>query len=452
MSQQDQVVEEIKKSGARKVKVAIADVDGVLRGKYIHVDKFLSAVESGFGFCNVVFGWDMADVCYENDVKYTGWHSGYPDAAVQLDLNTFRRVPWDGNVPFFLGDFVDAGGGPLGVCPRQTLKRVIKNAAAKGYKGKFALEFEFFNFKEDPDSLNEKGFRNMQPLTPGMFGYSLLRAGLNRDYFNAILDDLTAFGVPVEGLHTETGPGVFEAAVQYSDALEAADRAILFKTGLKEIAYRFGIIPTFMARWSNDYPGSSGHIHQSVWNDAGNLFHDENDPDKMSDVFRSYIAGQMKLLPELLPCLAPTINSFKRLVEGYWAPTRVNWGLDNRTCGLRVIPGSSKSTRLETRVAGADVNPYLGVAAAFAAGIYGIENKLELPAGPVRGNGYKDESAPKLPASLEEAADRMYNSAVARELLGDDFVEHFTSSRQWEVQQYRQAVTGWELERYFEII
>ncbi len=451
MSQIPPVIEAIQKSGARKVRVAITDVDGVLRGKYIHIDKFLSAVESGFGFCNVVLGWDVADVCYDES-KYTGWFSGYPDAQVRLDLNSFRRLPWDRDVPFFLGDFVDAAGAPLGVCPRQTLKRVIARAAEKGYVGKFALEFEFYNFKENPVSLREKNFANLQPLSPGMFGYSLLRAGLNGDYFNAIFDELGTGGVPIEGLHTETGPGVIEAAIQYSEALEAADRATVFKTGVKEIAYRFGIMPTFMARWNNALPGASGHIHQSLWKDDVNLFHDAGDPGRMSDPFRSYIAGQLKLLPELLPCFAPTVNSFKRLVEGFWAPTRANWGIENRTCALRVIPGvEKKMTRVETRVGGADLNAYLAIAAAFASGLYGIEHELELPA-PVEGNAYRDESAIRLPATLDEAARKMYSSAVARELLGDAFVEHFATSRLWEWRQSQAAVTGWELERYFEII
>jgi glutamine synthetase len=285
-----------------------------------------------------------------------------------------------------------------------------------------------------------------------MFGYSLLRAGQNQPFFNAIMDELGAFRVPIEGLHTETGPGVFEAAILYSDALEAADRAILFKTSLKEIGARFGIMPSFMAKWNDKLPGSSGHIHQSLWHDGKNAFYDERDPHKMSATFRHFLAGQMHCIPEILPFFAPTINSYKRLVEGAWAPTKVNWGFDNRTVAFRVIPGSSKSTRLETRVPGADVNPYLAVAAALASGLYGIEKKLELPAGPVLGNGYRDESATKLPSNLLEAATRLGESKIAREIFGEAFVEHFVNTRLWEWRQYQTAVSSWELERYFEII
>jgi glutamine synthetase len=447
------ILEELKQSDVKKVKVAVTDIDGVLRGKYIHRDKFLSATENGFGFCNVVLGWDSSDVCYDN-VRYTGWHTGYPDAQVKLDLSTYRTVPWDGGVPFFLGEFVgNDGQTPLEICPRQLLKKVIQRAHDMGFVAACGLEFEWFNFKETPQSLREKGFVRPEPITPGMFGYSLLRAGQNQPFFNAIMDELGEFRVPIEGLHTETGPGVFEAAILYSDALEAADRAVLFKASVKDIGARFGIMPSFMAKWNDKLPGSSGHIHQSLWDRQDkNAFYDERDPNKMSATFRHYLAGQMHGLPEILPFYAPTVNSYKRLVEGAWAPTKVNWGLDNRTTALRVIAAGPKSTRLETRVSGADVNPYLAVAAALASGLYGIEKKLELPAGPVHGNGYRDESATRLPGTLYEAATRLGESSIAREIFGESFVEHFANTRLWEWRQYQAAVSSWELERYFEII
>jgi glutamine synthetase len=268
------------------------------------------------------------------------------------------------------------------------------------------------------------------------------------------MDELRLFDVPIEGLHTETGPGVFEAAILYSEALEAADRAVLFKTGVKEIGYRFGILPSFMAKWNTQLPGCSGHLHQTLWDLKGdkNLFYQEKDPHRMSPLFKSYLAGQMECLPEILPFFAPTINSYKRLVEGYWAPTRVTWGIDNRTVAFRVIPGSSKSTRLETRVPGSDVNSYLAVAAALASGLYGVQNKLELKRPPVSGSGYQDTSAVRLPRTLQEATDRLSESRVARELFGEAFVDHFVTTRRWEWKQFQDSVTSWELQRYFEII
>jgi glutamine synthetase len=447
------VLELVQAHAQPKVKVAVTDIDGVLRGKYLAKEKFLAAAKGGFGFCNVVLGWDSGDVCYD-DVSYTGWHTGYPDAHVRLDLDTCRQVPWDGSVPFFLGEFVEANGiTPLDLCPRQLLRKVIARAQGLGFSAACGVEFEWFNFRETPQSWAAKGYVRPEPITPGMFGYSILRAGQNRPFVNAIIDELGAFGVPIEGLHTETGPGVYEAAILYSDALEAADRAVLFKTSVKEIGARFGIMPSFMAKWNEKLPGCSGHIHQSLWGASGeNAFFDGRDPNRMSDTFRSYIAGQIALMPELVALWAPTINSYKRLVEGAWAPTRANWGIDNRTTALRAIPGSAKSTRLETRVPGSDVNPYLAVAAALAAGLYGVERKLELGAAPVPGNGYADQSSAKLPSSLREAAARLHESAAARELFGDAFVEHFAKTRLWECRQHERAVSSWELERYFEII
>jgi glutamine synthetase len=287
-----------------------------------------------------------------------------------------------------------------------------------------------------------------------MFGYSLLRLNQDHPFVNALFDELAAFRVPLEGLHTETGPGVLEAAILYSAPVEAGDRAVLFKTGAKEIGHRFGVLPTFMAKWNADLPGCSGHIHQSLWDRdrRTNLFHDESAPHRMSALFRSYVAGQMRGMAELLPFFAPTVNSYKRLVEGAWAPTKVNWGVDNRTTALRVIPGSAKSTRLETRVNGSDTNPYLALAAALASGLHGIEHKLELPSGPVTGSGYQDQTAPTLPRTLAEATLRLERSELARELFGADMVEHFVATRRWEWRQYCKAVTNWEMARYFEII
>src|SRR5678816_4162711 len=240
----------------------------------------------------------------------------------------------------------------------------------------------------------------------------------------------------------------------YSDILEAADRAVLFKTAVKEIAYKHGIIATFMAKISETLPGCGGHVHQSLWNikSGKNHFYDEKDKMKMSDVMRSYIAGQLYCLPHILPLFAPTVNSYKRLVEGGWAPTTLTWGVDNRTVALRIIPGSSDSCRLETRVIGSDVNPYLAMAGCLAAGLYGIKNKLELTQPATTGNGYRDNTHGTLPKTLMEATQQMKNSAVAKELLGEKFTNHFVQTREWEWRQHLKAVTDWEYKRYFEII
>jgi glutamine synthetase len=445
----------VRAAGAAKVKVACSDIDGILRGKYLHIDKFLGAAEphpkGGFGFCDVVFGWDSSDQCYDN-TQVTGWQHGFPDALARLDLDTARNVPWDDGVPFFLGEFVNADGTPYPICPRQTLKRVLKRAEQLGVLPMAGFEFEWFNFQETPDSWAAKKGVNPTPLTPGMFGYSLLRMNQNRGFFNALQDQMAAFKVPIEGLHTETGPGVYEAAIAFSGALEQADRAILFKTGAKEIGARFSIMPSFMAKWSAAYPGCSGHIHQSLSDGKTNLFHDAGNPRRMSKLFESYLAGQVACMMDFAPLIWPTINSYKRLVDGFWAPVKPTWGIDNRTASFRVIAATPKSTRLETRCPGADVNPYLAMAAVIAAGLHGVEKGLKLTTPPITGTNEGAENVARAPRTLVETTRVFRESRVARDWLGDTFVDHFAATREWEWRQWLDGVTDWELKRYFEII
>ena len=447
----EHILNEVRNSSHNKIKVAITDIDGVLRGKLMRKDKFLSAVEGGFGFCDVVFGWDSSDVAYDN-ATYTGWHTGYPDAQARIDLSTFRLVPWEDDVPFFLADFVNAEEKPLGVCPRSLLKTVKAKSEKMGYKPFFSQEFEWFNFAETPDDLHAKGFTHPQPLTPGMFGYSLLRSSQEKEYFNAIFEYMDQFDVPIEGLHTETGPGVYEAAIMYGDILLSADRAVLFKGGIKEIAHEYGVIPTFMAKITPTLPGCSGHIHQSLWDEKKNLFSDAKGNKGMSKLMESYMAGQLACLPYILPMIAPTINSYKRLVEGAWAPTTLTWAVDNRTVALRSLPAGSTSCRLETRVVGSDTNPYLAMSACLAAGLYGIENKLKLELPETIGNGYADAGAGTLPKNLWDATQAMKNSDIPTQLFGEEFVNHFVSTREWEWREFSKAVTDWETKRYFEVI
>ena len=441
----------VRKSGVHKVKVACSDIDGILRGKYLHKDKFEGAADDGFGFCDVVFGWDVGDSPYDN-ATVTGWQHGFPDALARLDLDTHRNVPWDGGIDFFLGEFINTDGTPYAVCPRQTLKRVLARAEKLGFQVMTGMEFEWFNFVETPQSWAAKKGVGPETLTPGMFGYSLLRVNQNREYFNAIMDEMQAFRVPIEGLHTETGPGVYEAALCFSEALEQADRAILFKTGAKEIGARFGIMPSFMAKWNAQLPGCSGHIHQSLSDGKANQFYGADSPRKMSPLFESYLAGQVAHLMEFAPMFWPTINSYKRLVDGFWAPVKPTWGIDNRTASFRVIAGSPKSTRLETRCPGSDVNPYLAMAAVIAAGIYGVEKGLKLTAPPITGTNQGAEDIARAPRTLDATTRNFRNSTIAREMLGDTFVEHFAATRDWEYRQWLDGVTDWELKRYFEII
>jgi glutamine synthetase len=448
-----EIIEFVKEHPSGKVKIAFSDIDGILRGKYMASEKFISVVESGTGFCDVIFGWDANDAAYDN-AGFTGWHTGYPDAPARIDLTTFRKIPWEHDIPFFLGELTDKQGGPSYVCPRQLVKKVLQQAKGMGFVPYFSQEFEWYNFEETPQSVHDKQYKDLKPLTPGMFGYSILRSSLKNAFFTDLFDMLKKFNVPLEGLHTETGPGTYEAAIAFSGIQEASDRATLFKSAVKEIAYRHGIMATFMAKISEHLPGCGGHVHQSLCDgeNNSNLFYDDKDEQNMSAMMKSYIAGQLFCLPHILPMFAPTINSYKRLVEGAWAPTTLTWGIDNRTVALRVLSGSKRSCRLETRVIGSDVNPYLAMAACLASGLYGIRKGMELKQHVTIGNGYLDYSNGTLPRTLDEATQLMKKSDVAKEILGEEFVKHFTQTREWEWRQHLKAVTDWEYKRYFEII
>ncbi len=447
------IIQKVKDSESQKVKIAIVDIDGILRGKYIHKKKFLESVEENIGICDVVFGWDSGDVSYNNS-EITGWHTGYPDARAALDINTFREIPWENDTPFFIADFNEHEVYANETCSRSLLKKIAKECDELGYRPMFAQEFEWFNFQGTPGEINSAGFDKLSPITPGMFGYSVLRTSLNSDFVHHLIDGLEAFGIPLEGMHTETGPGVFEAAVLYDDILAGADKAVLFKSSVKEIAYRHNMVASFMAKWNSSLPGCGGHIHQSLWNKEGtnNLFFNKDNKNNISKVLEQYIAGQLLCLPEILPMFAPTVNSYKRIGQGDWAPANATWGIDNRTTAVRVIQGKSKSARIESRVPGADTNPYLAMAAALASGLYGIKNKLELKTPQTFGSGYNMDKAVVLPKNLKDATRKMANSKIANELFGKDFIGHFTRTREWEWMQFEKQVTDWELKRYFEII
>ena len=447
-----EIVQQLQESNTQKVKLAVADIDGVLRGKLMSFDKFKTIAAKGFGFCDVVMGWDVADSAYDNS-QFTGWHTGYPDATALIDINTLRRIPWEMDIPFFLADLSDKQGAPLDICPRNLLKKIIQQSEALGLSPYFSQEFEWFNFKKHATEVATTAPSPHQHLTTGMFGYSLLRSSQQQEYFHDLFDLLTRFDVPIEGLHTETGPGVYEAAIVYGPVLAAADRAVCFKMGVKEIASRHNIIASFMAKFNGSLPGCSGHIHQSLWttDQQQNLFYADN-ATGISEMMEHYIAGQLFCLPHILPMFAPTVNSYKRLTEGAWAPTTVTWGIDNRTTALRALPAGANSTRLETRVVGSDANPYLAMAGCLAAGLYGIKNKLALQVDATNGNGYTDKKNGVLAATLWDATQLMKNSTLATELFGKAFVDHFTGTREWEWRQFSKSVTDWELQRYFEII
>jgi glutamine synthetase len=439
----------IDSKGIDTIKIGVFDIDGVMRGKYMARDKFASALESGFGFCDVIFGWDSNDQLYDNSTV-TGWHTAFPDAAVRVLPQTMRLMPEENNMPLFLAEFT---GHMESVCPRGTLRRVLKRASDMGYGVSAAIEYEFFMFEETPQSVRDKNYRNLNNLTPGFFGYSMLRSGLKAELYHDLLKLARDMDMEIEGLHTETGPGVLEAALRVDEALAMADKAALFKTFTKIFSQRRGLMACFMAKWSRDWPGQSGHIHLSLQKGGKGIFRDEKKEHGISDEMRWFIGGQQALMPELLAMVACTVNSYTRLIPGFWAPTESTWGVENRTCALRAIPGSAKSQRVEYRIAAADINPYIALSAALGAGLWGIENRIE-PDPAITGNSYEKKHPAKrqLPRTLWDAAQRLKASKAARSLFGDTFVEHYAGTREWEEREHRKAVTDWQLQRYFEII
>lgn len=446
----------VKDSGLTHIKIGMSDIDGIMRGKYLRHDKFLGALTSGMAFCDVVMGWDSNDAMYDN-VRFTGWHTAYPDAEVRIDPASCRRLPLEKNADgremlLFLAEF---DGRAAEVCPRRLLERVVEKARDMGVEAFAALEYEFFMFNETPKSVREKNYRNLETWTPGNFGYSVLRSTVNSDFYAQLIDMAEKMDMPIEGLHTETGPGVLEAAIAYDEIARAADKGFLFKTFTKALAEQHSLMATFMAKWSHDLPGQSGHIHLSLRDrqSGRNLFHDKSQPYGMSATQRHFVAGLQRYLPEFMAMYAQTINSYSRLVPGYWAPLNATWAIENRTTALRVIPGSEKSQRVEVRIGSADANPYLALAAALGSGLAGIEQELE-PEPMVTGNAYAQTFPEhlRLPATLWDAAQRLRQSETARALFGAPFVEHFAATREWEEREFRRHVTDWELKRYFEII
>ena len=442
------------------VKVAITDIDGVLRGKYMHVDKFIKSSEKGFGFCDVIFGWDSNDELYElrnvsEDELFTGWHTGFPDVKTSIVVESGRLNPFEENIPFFLAELSDEE-----VCPRGILNKILGLMENEGIKSKSAFEYEFFLFDETPHSVREKKFSNLKNFTPGMYGYSILRNSVHSDLYNKLLNLCAEMDLPLEGLHTETGPGVIEAAIMVDHSINAADKAVLFKTFSKVLFQKNDQIANFMAKWSDKYPGQSGHIHASLQDlDGQSLFSTKEEA--LPKTLLYFVGGLQKYMREFAVMIAPTVNSYKRLCPGAWAPINMTWGIENRTTAFRVIQGDSASQRVENRLPGADSNPYLALAATLGAGLLGIKEEIE-PSAETVGGAYelKLERKYQVPSDLGEAAKLFKNSDPAKDLFGEKFVNHFANSRIWEFEEYQKSksliesssISLWELERYFEII
>jgi len=382
---------------------------------------------------------------------------GFPDLKARIDFRSLRFLGTDPEKPTVLINFLNPEGDlPFPACPRSTLISVLNGLEACGIKAKCGVELEWYNYHETSKSLVEKNFIGLDPITTGSFGYSVTRPFANKQFWNDLMEKSQNSGIELECFHCETGPGVLEAALNYCDALEAADRGQIFKTLVKQVGFKYGITPSFMAKPAKNLPGCGGHLHVSLWSIDGNsnLFASSG---SMSITMQHFVAGVLDCISDLMPFFAPNVNSYKRLDLKYWAPVVIGWGYDSRLVAVRVIQSDHpKSSRIEFRVPGSDLNVYYAVAALLAAGHYGIQKELPLPKELDLSQVRNIESHPGLkllPRSLKEAVDRMMTStSKARLLFGNELVETFGMTRLHECRLFEEAITDWERSRYLEIL
>ena len=444
------------------VKIGAADIEGVYRGKRVAAKHFLNSLEEGFAQCDVLFGWDIGEVVLPN-LKFSNWERGFADIVMKPDLSTFALTPWEEHVATCVCDLWTEHGEPVSISPRYVLQRVVERARALGFEALAAAELEFRFFRETQVSLRDKDFGpHLTPLNPGFNCYAISQASADDHLLGRIARMMRDSGIEIEGYNREHGPGMYEMNIRYADAVAAGDKTMLFKTGVKELCHQMELTASFMAKWNDQEDGSSGHSHLSLWDRQGerNAFWDEGAPDHMSQTMRHFLAGVLDKMPECMVLYAPVINSYKRYVEGTWAPLNTTWGMDNRTCAVRVINVNRGAIRIENRAPGADANFYLVFAATLASGLYGIEHELALPER-LDGNAYDAATVARalerghirpLARNLSAATDLLEQSELAREYFGEDFVEHFVATRRWEVSEYDKAVTNWDRHRYLELI
>jgi glutamine synthetase len=423
------------------VVTAFTDMQGRLVGKREHGRYFLEeTAEHGLEGCNYLLALDM-DMDPQPGYAMASWERGYGDFHLLPDLGTLRRIPWLEGTALVLCDVAWEDGSPVVASPRQVLRTQVERVRAAGLEPMFASELEFYLLKESYAEANAKHYRDLTPSVPYILDYHVLATTYDEPLLRQIRNGMVAAGIPIESSKGEAWPGQQEVNFRYGDALTTADRHVVYKNGAKEIAHLNGCSITFMAKPDHTWIGNSCHLHASLWRDGENAFAGE------SELFRRFLAGWIACARELALFLAPNINSYKRFAAGSWAPTTLAWGHDNRTCGFRIV-GDGRGQRVETRIPGGDVNPYLAFAALIAAGLHGIENGLELPP-PLEGNAYESD-AERFPATLREAVDALERGTVARAALGNDVVDHYLNYGRTEQRLFDEAVTCYERERLFE--
>ena len=431
--------------------VAFADMAGQLIGKRFHADHFLSSAHEETHACCYLLANDI-DMEPVPGYAAASWSQGYGDFTLKPDMATLRRIPWLEATALVLADVVDHHSHEdIPHSPRGMLKTQIARLARMGMKPMLASELEFYLFDESYEAIHAKGYRD--PKTAGYYieDYHIFQTTKEEPVMRAIRNGLHGAGIPVENSKGEWGPGQEEINVRYAEALVMADRHVIIKNACKEIAYKAGKAITFMAKWRYDLAGSSSHVHASLWDIEGRkpLFYDPTARHGMSTLMRQFLAGQLAYARDITFFLAPCINSYKRFQAGTFAPTRALWSLDNRTAGFRLCGADSKAIRAECRIGGADLNPYLAFAALLAAGLKGIEDKLELEP-PFVGDAYASDRQREIPKTLREATDALHGSLLLREAFGDATIDHYVHAAEWEQFEYDRRITDWELKRGFE--
>jgi glutamine synthetase len=438
----DQLRTDVETGAVDTVIAAFTDMQGRLMGKRLDAEFFLEELDAGHEVegCNYLLALEM-EMDPVPGYAMASWERGYGDFGLQPDLGSLRRIPWHEATALVLCDVQWHDGSPVAASPRQVLKAQLEKAAALGYEAMFGSELEFFLFRESYEQAHATHFRDLTPSVPYILDYHILASGYDEPFMRAVRTAMKAAGLKVESSKGEAWPGQHEINFRFADALKAADDHVIYKTGAKEIAHQCGMSVTFMAKPDHRGVGSSCHIHSSLWRDGSATFAGE------SEVFEQYLAGQIACASELAIFFAPTINSYKRYAAASWAPTTLAWAYDNRTCGYRVV-GHGSSLRPETRIPGADANPYLAFAALLASGLHGIEQTLEL--GPAfEGNAYESD-VERFPNTLREAIEQLEAGTVARSLLGDEVIDHYLNYARTEQRLFDSVVTDYERERMFE--
>ncbi|RYG91838.1 glutamine synthetase [Loktanella sp. IMCC34160] len=430
------------------VLTCIVDMQGRLMGKRFHAEAFLEMAEDETHCCNYLLATDLA-MATPDGYASTSWRGGYGDYVMKPDLSTLRPVPWLDGTALCLCDVQDHHShAPVPHSPREMLKRQVARARAMGFDPIMATELEFFLFQGTHDEIARNGFK-LQPISNYNEDYHIFQTSKEEPIMRPIRNHLRAMGIPVEGSKGEAEAGQEELNIKYADALATADHHTIAKHGIKEIAHLNGAAASFLPKWHHDRVGSAAHVHQSLWSDGKNAFHDPDRPLAKSELMDHYMAGLLKYAADYTYFMAPYVNSYKRFAKGTFAPTQVVWSVDNRTAAFRLCGDGTKGVRVECRVPGADMNPYLAQAAMLAAGLKGIEEKLPLPA-PFKGDAYEDGAAARIPLTLRDARDAMMGSEMLKEAFGEAVITHYTRAAEWELEEFNRVVTDYEIARGLE--